>query len=235
VPADSQVNHTPLPKRSPMDRPPTLDLHVALVAMLAPSAGCFVAAIGGDDCHHAQERALMTRAVPARRREFAAGRRCAHAALAAVGALPGAIGRGPLGEPLWPAGFSGSITHGSRFAAAVAGPVLDGMSYGVDLVDEVDPVAFAEAAPAILTEREARSLGTRPHALTVARVFSAKEAVIKLLSPRLGRVVGFPELETRPLGDDLVVDGPCGEAITTKSRWIADVLLSVASAAASNS
>jgi enterobactin synthetase component D len=215
-----------------MASPTTLDLRVALAAMVAPNAGCSVVAICDDDDVHSEERVLMARAVPKRRREFAAGRRCAHAALAAVGALPGAIGRGPLGEPLWPAGYSGSITHGNRFAAAVAAPARNGPSYGIDLVDEVDDVAFAEAAPAILTDREARSAGTRPGAHQVARAFSAKEAVIKLLSPRLGRVVGFHELETRPLGDGLVVvDGPQGEAIVTKSCWVADVLLSVASAA----
>jgi enterobactin synthetase component D len=217
-----------------MATPTTLDLRTALAAMLAPNAGCSVLVICDDDWVHAQERALIERAVPARRREFAAGRSCARAALAAAGASPGAIGRGWLGEPLWPAGYSGSITHGSRFAAAVAGPALDGPSYGLDLVDELDDVAFAEVASKVLTERETSSVGTRPGTHNVAQVFSAKEAVIKLLSPRLGRVVDFQELETRPLRDGLIVGGPGGEAIHTKSRWIEDVLLSVASTAASS-
>ncbi|MGW4745369.1 hypothetical protein ACWEPR_11305, partial [Streptomyces sp. NPDC004290] len=61
-------------------------------------------------CPYPEEEALMARAVPGRRREFAAARVCAHRALAALGAAPGPLLRGRRGAPAWPARTVGSIT-----------------------------------------------------------------------------------------------------------------------------
>ena len=49
----------------------------------------------------------------ARRRqaEYFGGRLCAAAALAEHGCVGAPVGIGPLAAPLWPAGFTGSITH----------------------------------------------------------------------------------------------------------------------------
>ena len=216
-----------------MDSPTTPKLCDALTALLPPDAHCSVTEITDDEWVEAEERVIVERAVASRRREFAAGRRCARAALLALGGRPAAIGRGPLGEPLWPDGYAGSITHGTHFAAAMARSSRERAKHGIDLVDDMGRAAFAEAASAILTDREARSLGGGPrNTCAIAQVFSAKEAAVKVVSPRLGRFVDFRELETWECGGDLIIEAP-GYTMLSRSRWVGDVLLSVASTAGS--
>jgi 4'-phosphopantetheinyl transferase EntD len=62
-----------------------------------------------------EEDALVVRACAKRREEFSAGRCAGRAALACLGVPPVAILQGRRGEPLWPSGFVGSITHCDRF------------------------------------------------------------------------------------------------------------------------
>lgn len=60
------------------------------------------------------ERALVARAVPKRRDEYAAGRNCARAALARLGVHDFALLAGSAREPIWPEGVIGSMTPGTR-------------------------------------------------------------------------------------------------------------------------
>lgn len=193
-------------------------------------ASCSVDRISDDEDLAPAEAAHVARALPSRRREFAAGRRCARAVLAGVGCPPVPIGRGALGEPRWPSGYSGSITHGSRFAAAIAWSLeVDRDGYGVDLVDEPDLNVFVEVARSILSEREYADLGALARdGRDLARRFSAKEAAIKVLSPALGCYVDFRELETRVRLDELIVSTSGGGYVATRSSWVANVLLTVA-------
>jgi len=79
----------------------------------------------------AEEEALRT-AGPRRRAEFAAGRSCARAALAALGVAAGPILPGPAGQPLWPAGVTGSITHCAGYQACAVARVTDVPAIGID-------------------------------------------------------------------------------------------------------
>jgi len=75
----------------------------------------------------AEELRALGSAVDARRREFETGRACARRALGGLGLPAAAIGSGMRGEPLWPAGVVGAITHCARYracAVARAGEVL---------------------------------------------------------------------------------------------------------------
>ncbi|MEX2466343.1 MAG: hypothetical protein WD995_05500, partial [Gemmatimonadota bacterium] len=68
------------------------------------------------------EREAVRNAVPKRRIEFARGRHCARAALVRAGWDRGFV-EIPVGaerQPVWPAGFTGSITHCDGLVAAVA-------------------------------------------------------------------------------------------------------------------
>ena len=65
------------------------------------------------------EEAVVRTAGPRRRAEFTAGRACARAALAALGLPAAPVLAGRAGEPRWPAGVTGSITH----CAGVSAPV----------------------------------------------------------------------------------------------------------------
>jgi 4'-phosphopantetheinyl transferase EntD len=79
-----------------------------------------------------QEARLVAGAAEKRRRDFALGRACAHAALAKMGRDEGPIAKADNGAPLWPAGLVGSITHTHGYAAALAARAGDFAGLGVD-------------------------------------------------------------------------------------------------------
>lgn len=78
------------------------------------------------------EHEHVARAVPARRAEFVTGRACARAALARLGLPPSAIPPGDRGEPVWPDGVVGSITHCDGYRGAVAAMRTQAAGLGID-------------------------------------------------------------------------------------------------------
>ncbi len=140
----------------------------------------------------------LSRAVPRRRREFAAGRRCAHEALERLlgRCIVAPIGTGPLGAPLWPPGVVGSITHGHGFAAAVVARSTASAGLGIDSERIVSRALAEEIAPQIVTAAELEALdhdGLDPATLLTV-VFSAKESVYKCLFPLVGRYFDFHDV-----------------------------------------
>jgi 4'-phosphopantetheinyl transferase EntD len=83
----------------------------------------------------ADEEPFVARFAPRRLAEFVSGRACARRALVALGvpdALRRAIPVGAHGQPVWPAGVVGSITHCPGRCAAVAAPSDRYRSIGID-------------------------------------------------------------------------------------------------------
>ena len=127
-----------------------------------------------------EEEVSVLRAVPKRRREFAAGRRCAHAALGQL-----QVKRSPLPArsdrtPAWPPLVVGSITHTSGYAAAAAALKCHILSIGID-AERVGAVA-PDLYEMICTRRELdwlASLGSEERAAMATVIFSAKEAFYK--------------------------------------------------------
>jgi 4'-phosphopantetheinyl transferase EntD len=78
------------------------------------------------------EEAVMYTAGPRRRAEFAAGRLCARAALARLGVPAAPILPGPAGQPRWPAGVTGSITHCAGYRACAVARTMDVAAIGID-------------------------------------------------------------------------------------------------------
>ena len=79
------------------------------------------------------EEAIVARAVAKRRRrEFATGRGCAHRALAALGASAGPIAAGERGEPLWPGGVVGTITHCDGYRGCAVARAAELATIGID-------------------------------------------------------------------------------------------------------
>lgn len=151
-----------------------------------------------------EEAALSSRAVPRRREHFTLGRAAAHAALAALGAPVSPVRRGEKGEPLWPVGFTGAITHTEGVAAAVVGRDKQYAGIGVD-IEPLEPGLTARAARLVCTDAENawvhesetdEASGTRA---TVRRtmLFSAKEAIFKALFPVERVWLGFLDAELR--------------------------------------
>jgi 4'-phosphopantetheinyl transferase EntD len=138
----------------------------------------------------------LGRAVDSRRREFTTGRACARTALARLGLPATAVPSGTRGEPLWPAGVVGSITHCDRYRACALARAQDARSLGIDA--EVDAPLPADILEAISSADERRALAAHgPGASWDRLLFSAKEAVFKAWFPLTGRGLGFDDVDVR--------------------------------------
>lgn len=134
--------------------------------------------------HHAE----LANAGRKRKAEHLAGR------IAAAHALPDHTvpGIGPSGEPLWPEGVSGSITHSGTQAMAVAVRYPDAL-VGIDCEAILPDREAREIQDGIINAQEAMCL-TRsgyPFALALTLAFSAKESLFKALYPRVKIYMGF--------------------------------------------
>ena len=144
-----------------------------------------------------QEAALVGRAVEKRRREFATGRSCAHAALAALGVPPAPILSGERGAPMWPYGIVGSITHcaGYRAAAVAIDDQLRAIGLDAEPNEEMpEGVLNAVSLPAErarLADLAAAAPGTSWDRL----LFCAKESTYKAWFPLTRRWLGFADAD----------------------------------------
>lgn len=133
-----------------------------------------------------------------RRRQltFLAGRLCAEAAMASAGGAAAWVARGLAGQPVWPVGWCGSISHNEDRALAIVAPQDQQWSVGVDVETIVTGDARTAVESVCLTARELASLAlsTAPGIAATLR-FSAKEAYYKALYPHHGRHVDFLEVE----------------------------------------
>jgi 4'-phosphopantetheinyl transferase EntD len=147
------------------------------------------------------EEAALRTAGPRRRAEFAAGRSCARAALATLGVAAGPILPGPAGQPLWPAGVTGSITHCAGYQACAVARTTDVAAIGIDA--EPDAALPAGLIETVATGPERAWISARPSAALPSAappgvcwdrlLFSTKEAACKLWYPLTGRWLGFQE------------------------------------------
>jgi 4'-phosphopantetheinyl transferase EntD len=127
------------------------------------------------------EASLVHGAMPHRIIEFSAGRSAARRAMQALGVHPSEVLQGEGGEPIWPAGLSGSISHSNLLAVSLVAPSTAFESVGVD-VDDGRPLGDA-AAQTVASRRELRlllSVGlARSDEEAQNFAFSIKEAVFK--------------------------------------------------------
>jgi 4'-phosphopantetheinyl transferase EntD len=125
---------------------------------------------------------------------FALGRAAARDALAELGLAPLGIGRGAGGEPLWPDGMVGAITHTGDLAIAVVGRQTDYAGIGID-VEQQSPGLSARAARLVCTPTEFAWVDEAPSSQRGTMLFSAKEAVFKALFPIERIWLGFGDAE----------------------------------------
>lgn len=161
----------------------------------------------------AEEAPAITRAVPARRAEFAAGRDAARTAMARLGHPPVAVPQAPDRAPIWPPGLVGSITHTRRadgLGIALAACAFKRKIISLGLDAEPDAPLPEDLWPVILTrvERAALMEGRTAHATASARaghtlpparmartIFSAKEALYKAQYPLSRALLDFQDVE----------------------------------------
>jgi 4'-phosphopantetheinyl transferase EntD len=143
-----------------------------------------------------EEEALVLRVTAKRRREFAAGRRCAHRALEELGIPLAPVLRDPGGAPRWPAEVAGSITHAGGYCAAAVGRRSDVGALGIDA--ELRRPLGAGAVEIVCTPDERSRLASAGGDVPWETVvFSAKESVYKALAPATGRPIGFHDVALR--------------------------------------
>ncbi len=147
---------------------------------------------------HPEERAFARGLPDERRASWLGGRAALRAALEAA-ALPASapILATAQGAPRLPPGSLGSISHKTGLAVALAAAGAPAVTLGVDL--ELLRPLRADLSGRILTDAERAALPPPGPARDahLLRVFSAKEAIFKALSPRVGRFIGFQEAEIR--------------------------------------
>ncbi len=141
------------------------------------------------------EEAVLGRAVEKRRREFTTARACAHTALAKLGLPAAAVGSGERGEPQWPDGVVGSITHCDGYRACGVARSNEIVTLGVDAEPHAelpDGVLGEIARPEELPWLD--DLGHRqPNVHWDRLLFSAKESVYKAWFPLAKRWLGFED------------------------------------------
>ena len=129
-------------------------------------------------------------------RDFYAGRLCAHLALAQLGVTDFDLLAGPDRQPLWPAGFTGSITHTEGFSAAVVARCCRVVGLGIDVerISAVHPDLWPTISSPGELER-LRSLPAGVQLIAAALIFVAKEAFFKCQYPLAGERFDFGEVQ----------------------------------------
>lgn len=179
-----------------------------------------------------EEEAAVGRAVEKRRREFVTARACAREALARLGFPEQPVPAGSRGEPIWPAGVVGSITHCAGYRACAVAAASDLLTIGVDAeIDEPLPPGLIGDI-ALPEERRwiERAAVEQPGVSWDRLLFSIKESVYKAWFPLARSWLGFEDASVaieRSRGTfsvQLLVPGPTlngSKLVGFNGRWLA--------------
>lgn len=142
--------------------------------------------------------ASLGRAVPKRRAEFAAGRRCACEALRALAPQLATVevAIGGQREPLFPPGAVGTISHSREIAAAAVAAASRAVGIGLDIEhwgEEAASVTDHVLVPGELQRLLAQTGWAASRVATLA--FSAKETLYKCLFPTVQVYFDFQDAE----------------------------------------
>jgi 4'-phosphopantetheinyl transferase EntD len=189
-----------------------------------------------DAVLYPEEVDVISRAVDKRRREFRTVRHCARRALRELGLPAAAVLPGERGEPLWPAGVVGSMTHCGGYRAAAVAHSCQLRALGID-AEPHEPLP--EGVLGLISLSEERDhlseLAAAASATCWDRIlFCAKETVYKAWFPLTRSWLGFEDAAvTITLGTTdpaegtfsarLLVAGPtiAGAALTRlDGRWL---------------
>ncbi len=183
-----------------------------------------------------EEEPLIAKSVAKRRNEFITVRHCARIALAELGVPPVPILKGEKGEPCWPDGVVGSLTHCTGYRGAVVGRSAAVRSVGIDA--EPHDVLPDGVLNSITLDEERREIAALPDGLHWDRIlFCAKEATYKAWFPLTKRWLGFEDahivFDVDPSGggatgvfvSKILIDGAAlsGAPLTAlRGRWSVD-------------
>lgn len=171
-----------------------------------------------DAVLYPEEAELIARAVDKRRREFRTTRHCARQALRQLGLPPAPVLRGERGEPTWPAGVVGSLTHCAGYRAAAVAHSRDLRALGIDAEPHQPLPAGVLKIIALKQEQAGLSeLAAADDATCWDRIlFCAKETVYKAWFPLTRCWLGF---------DDAAVTINPGTTDPAQGSFSADILV----------
>jgi 4'-phosphopantetheinyl transferase EntD len=200
---------------------------------ILPAAAAVVASTGERSVElFPEEEAALGNAVEVRRLEFVTARACAREALAQLGLPAQPIPVGGRGEPLWPAGVVGSITHCAGYRACALAPTSALLTIGVD-AEVDDPLPDGLIGDIALPEEERwieAAAAADPGVSWDRLLFSIKESIYKAWFPLTQSWLGFEDASVvidRARGTfsaSLLVPGPTfgGRKLDGfAGRWIA--------------
>jgi 4'-phosphopantetheinyl transferase EntD len=182
-----------------------------------------------------EEEPLIAKSVAKRRNEFITVRHCARIALGELGVPPTPILKGDKGEPCWPDGVVGSLTHCAGYRGAVVGRSASVRSVGIDA--EPHDVLPQGVLDSISLPAERSEIPRKmPASLHWDRIlFCAKEATYKAWFPLTKRWLGFEDAHITFEADgsesaggfvsQILIDGSAlaGPPLTSlRGRWSVD-------------
>ncbi|HBE04122.1 MAG: hypothetical protein A2096_16005 [Spirochaetes bacterium GWF1_41_5] len=139
-----------------------------------------------------EEESALEHALPKRRREFTAGRICAHLALRQAGIPDFPVISRSDRTPVWPCGIAGSISHTHDYCAAAVTRKFRGIGLDVERIDRF----HQELARHVCTEHEKTELLKSMHPdKFLAVLFCLKEALFKAWYPLTGIWLEFNDAD----------------------------------------
>lgn len=169
----------------------------ALIRVIIPEPAIAVDVRGDllDASLYPAEQQVISRAVATRRQEFTTARACAREALRRLGVPPREIATGAKGEPQWPEGVVGSITHCSGYRGAVVAHASQITAIGIDTEPNKELPEGVLDAISLPEERAwiARLAEDEPEVSWDRLLFCSKEAVYKAWYPLARRWLDFDE------------------------------------------
>lgn len=140
----------------------------------------------------------LRKAATKRQAEYLAGRCAAKIALTSLQAENWQVSSLASTEkantrvPVWPTGFTGSISHSRDLAIALVAPTTVIQAIGVDIEHRISDQRAEQLQRAIVCDQE---IAKRPATMSLAKwlmlVFSAKEALYKALYAQVQHYFGF--------------------------------------------
>lgn len=172
-----------------MDERALADLFAAPISACIADSDMFSAPL------FSEEEAYIRKAIPARRREFSAGRAAARKALAKAGADVGPIVAELDRSPRWPDSFCGSITHCEGFCSAVVARSVDADGVGFD-AEEAKPLG-SDLYHLVCRPNDLEHFHPLPRIDGIdwpKLAFSAKESFYKCYYPSTRSFLGFRDV-----------------------------------------
>jgi 4'-phosphopantetheinyl transferase EntD len=147
-----------------------------------------------DESLSPSELLIIAQSVPKRRAAFSTGRNCARRALVRFIDDPPELLQGKGGEPIWPEGIVGSISHSEKLAGAVVASKNEITAIGID-IETIGGVKQA-MYPLILLDTEIEMINGKHNdtALWTTLLFSLKESFYKLQYPLTGLWLDFKDI-----------------------------------------